>query len=274
MKDSKLFTGFLIIIAGALIFYLYNQYFSSAAIQQKAEIAAQAKADAKLKLDNLYAEIKNIPAEDACTNQRKYEQLITDSRLSGIDEYISISKSKIEKYTPLCEEERKVARAEAERLRALNDIGSWRIGSYVDDFGDATSQKFIANEVSGTFSNSATNDSYLYARVFVDGFPKEEIHFRFSEYDRNSPVTGYMSSGQSYFGKVRDQNGTTYSFSATLYKGSTEVSVNKRNQKELLSLLKTNQQLRFMLRESDGTAVYSFSINTKNYSNAKRKASS
>ena len=162
---------------------------------------------------------------------------------------------------------------EAERLRALNDIGSWRIGSYVDDFGAPTSKKYIANEVSGTFSNLATNDSYLYARVLVDDLHREEkIHFRFSMFNKNSPVTNYMSSRQDYLGKVRDQYFSTYSFSATLNEGSTEVSVNKHNQDTLLSLLKTNQQLRFMLRESDGTAVYRFSINTKNYSNARNKA--
>ena len=42
---------------------------------------------------------------------------------------------------------------------------NWFVGNYTDDFGDATGETFLGALFSGTFSNSATNGSYLDVRV-------------------------------------------------------------------------------------------------------------
>lgn len=237
-----------------------------------AKEAAKQEADNKQRLDNLYNEIKKIPAKQACVNQNKYELLLTNAELVNNNEYADLAKNKIEIYTSLCKEERRIAFEEAEKRRILNEKGKWVIDSYVDDFGDKTNDKFMVNSVEGTFSNSATNNSFLYARVFIDGFPEPEIHFRLSEYNRNSPVTGYMTYGQSFSGRVRDEDGNTSSFRLTLSKGSVGLLPGKRDQDKLLALLKSQQKLRFIIREIDGTAVYNFTIDANHYLNAQRIA--
>lgn len=252
--------------------------------KQRAENISQQialKEDEKKLLDDLYNEIKKIPAAQACLNQEKYELLFTNAELIGNQNYVELAGNKIEFYTPLCREEKRIvfeeaekkrliALEEAEKKRLLNETGKWVISSYVDDFGDETNDKYMVNSVEGTFSNSATTNSFLLARLFIDDFPKPKIHFRLSEYNRNSPVTGYMTYGQSFSGRVRNEDGNTKSFRLTLSKGSTGLYPDKRDQETLLALLKSQQKLRFIIREIDGTAVYNFAIDANHYLNAQR----
>jgi len=45
---------------------------------------------------------------------------------------------------------------------------NWETLNYNDDFGDPTGDKFIQNSIKGSFSNSATSYSDLYAKVRID----------------------------------------------------------------------------------------------------------
>ena len=47
------------------------------------------------------------------------------------------------------------------------EFGIWKIGNYVDEFKEPTGRGFVYTEVNGTFSNSATTDANLLARLVI-----------------------------------------------------------------------------------------------------------
>jgi len=63
----------------------------------------------------------------------------------------------------------------------------WEVRSYVDDFGDPTSDKYVFAIVEGSFSNSATTNSDLIVKVLID---ESMIRFDLYEYARNHPTKG------------------------------------------------------------------------------------
>lgn len=54
--------------------------------------------------------------------------------------------------------------------RCGESFGAWTVKHYVDEFNDPTSQKYITTKslISGTFSNTATTNSKLTAKILVD----------------------------------------------------------------------------------------------------------
>lgn len=58
--------------------------------------------------------------------------------------------------------------------------GFWQLGSYVDEFGDETPNKYLRLGGKGVFSNSATTGSRMTAFLVVD---RKDVSFRFIEYD-------------------------------------------------------------------------------------------
>ena len=60
-------------------------------------------------------------------------------------------------------------------------FGNWYIKDYVDEFGDATDNKYFGTDCLGTFENSATKGSDLYAIVAFDPSAKTFL-FRLVEY--------------------------------------------------------------------------------------------
>ncbi len=47
------------------------------------------------------------------------------------------------------------------RLANINELGDWKIGDYVDDFGNKTGKHYVCRRINGHFSNSATAWSEL-----------------------------------------------------------------------------------------------------------------
>lgn len=62
------------------------------------------------------------------------------------------------------------------------DFGQWEIINYIDEFGDSTGEKAITNKefIKGQFSNSATTDSDLNARIYFDA--DDTVSLRLYEY--------------------------------------------------------------------------------------------
>lgn len=58
-----------------------------------------------------------------------------------------------------------IRKAEAEKQAYLNR--PWQIGEFVDNFGDKSGRKYIQTRSSGTFSNSATTNSFLSVEFFI-----------------------------------------------------------------------------------------------------------
>ena len=94
--------------------------------------------------------------------------------------------------------------------------GLWEINFYVDEFGDPTDSGYISNVdiIEGTFSNSATSNSLLYAYFLVSG--KGNIAIKLLEYG-SSEVNAY--STKYYEVKVKDAQGTVHSLPGRIYQG-------------------------------------------------------
>lgn len=110
--------------------------------------------------------------------------LIASSYLSGDNDNILEEKE-------LEEVERKEAEAnEKERIRLanINNTGMWVLGYYVDMFGEPTGDRYITNRdlISGTFSNTATQNSELNVEILITN--KKNMAIILYEYAMNNPV--------------------------------------------------------------------------------------
>lgn len=75
------------------------------------------------------------------------------------------------------------AKQDSIRRANIHELGIWKIGEYVDDFGEPTGEKFLYANVMGVFSNSATAQSLL--RVYVK-MSKYGIGLAFDEYNNST----------------------------------------------------------------------------------------
>jgi hypothetical protein len=69
----------------------------------------------------------------------------------------------------------------------------WKGGSFVDEFGDQTKEKFIQTQVEGYFSNSATSKSYLFAEIL---FKKDAAGIFLHQYNSSEPAQKFIGSVQ------------------------------------------------------------------------------
>lgn len=67
------------------------------------------------------------------------------------------------------------------RRANIHELGIWKIGKYVDDFGEPTGEKFLYANVLGVFSNSATARDILGVKVNV--FNDGSIGLYYDEYN-------------------------------------------------------------------------------------------
>ncbi|HLT71100.1 MAG TPA: hypothetical protein VKZ75_00545 [Cyclobacteriaceae bacterium] len=84
-----------------------------------------------------------------------------------------------------------VAKAEEARLAYLNR--PWKLGAFVDQFGDPTDEKYVRTEVEGVFKNSATSGSNLFVEVLLD---KTSAGIFLHEYSRTRPAEKLIGGAQ------------------------------------------------------------------------------
>mgnify|MGYP001347003215 CR=1 FL=1 len=155
------------------------------------------------------------------------------------------------------------------RLANLNNTGMWTVRYYVDEFGDPTSQGYISNTnlISGTFSNSATQNSDLNVRFLISN--SSDISIKLFEYARKNPVKAY--SAEDYRVRIRDKDGKKLDLIATNY--SDRLSFNKSDSRRVHNALIKGGYLKFNIYEMD-TPIneYNFNISKADwYENAYRK---
>ena len=136
----------------------------------------------------------------------------------------------------------------------------WEQRFYVDEFDQPTDNPYITNMkyFEGTFSNSVTNNSPLYAAILVDA---EGIGIKLYEY-KNSPVTGYRSKGQSFSINILPPDGGKLTVHGMLYNNSKSVyvvdSAVSNYRTDLLNVLKGGGEIKISM-QSDGDS-YLFTI--------------
>ncbi len=170
----------------------------------------------------------------------------------------------------LVEKKRKEAE-EKERIRLanINNTGMWRVGHYVDDFGESTKQGYIRNTnlIRGTFSNTATQDSDLDVKFLISN--SSDISIQLYEYAGNNPVKAYSSTG--YWILIQDNDNNRYKFTVTNY--TDRLSLSEINSKKIHNILMKGGTIKFKIIEIENpTSEYEFTIQKADYyNNAYRK---
>jgi hypothetical protein len=155
------------------------------------------------------------------------------------------------------------------RLENINNTGIWTVQYYVDDFGEPTKEGYIRNTnlISGTFSNTATQNSALNVKFLITN--SNDINIMLYEYAGNNPVKAYSS--ESYKVLIQDKDGNRMKLRATNY--SDRLSFDKTTSKKVHNILMKGGNIKFKIYESDTpTTEYDFTINNSDwYENAYAK---
>ena len=93
---------------------------------------------------------------------------------------------------------------------------NWKIGHYVDEFGDETEDAYVIGTFSGEFSNSATSGSPLTVLVYLDKDNYGIVQFRLFRYDeyRVTLFSSELSSDDTteITLKVKDSSGAVETY--------------------------------------------------------------
>ncbi|MFI3240335.1 MAG: hypothetical protein R3Y22_07075 [Bacteroidales bacterium] len=151
-------------------------------------------------------------------------------------------------------------RKDSIRLANIDNLGIWKVGYYVDDFGEPTKEVYITCDIYGTFSNSATTNSDLRVRFLIDN---NSMRIQLYEYARNHPIKG---EGTIKF-RVLDSNGKTHSF--TTYNGKTgDNTVSAPYFKVVKGILLDGGKITFIAVADDGYGTpseYKFTVQNADF---------
>lgn len=143
--------------------------------------------------------------------------------------------------------------------KEVKSTGIWSLDYYVDEFGDKTDKPFISTGwINGRFSNTATTDSPLKARLFIDfSWGLYDVEIRLDEYS-NGHIEN-MSFYKDCSVRVKDGNGNKLLLRG--YGGKLGVSVGSSldSVSELHDALMEGGTLQFVVKCDNST--YNFTIN-------------
>lgn len=77
--------------------------------------------------------------------------------------------------------------ADSLKIEKAASLGIWKLGNYVDEFGEPTKTKYIVNSspIVGSFSNSVTEGSILLVKIMMD---QKDTYIQLYEYAGSNPV--------------------------------------------------------------------------------------
>ena len=145
-----------------------------------------------------------------------------------------------------------------------NDFGIWSKKYYIDKFNNPTDDAYISTTISGTFSNSATNNSSLLVKFIVDtNGPKMFLY----EYGSSQVKNGYSSKGFYYDMYVLDEAGNTTRIIWKMKEGQDRFYIYHEEDIDVfINLLKDNISLSFyVVDENNSLNKYNFKINNTLY---------
>ena len=114
---------------------------------------------------------------------------------------------------------------------------------FSDQFGDKTNTKYLRQEISGLFSNSATDYSNSYLTLIIT---KGNI-VRFDIYEYNSGSKAHFSDYHVYRLYVKDESDKYHHFG--MYPGSLKGMLSIREDDKFIKLLKKSYSLKILIRE-------------------------
>lgn len=147
--------------------------------------------------------------------------------------------------------------------RCNQNFGKWMKKYYVDEFGLPTTTPYISNTeyIVGTFSNSATTNSKLYAYFLID---TEDIAIVLLEYGSHK-VKAYSTDDYGII--MLDNENIKHNIYGTMYKNGDRVFINDSYKNTVLNVLKQPGTIGFYLECSETIkSTYLFTVETSNFS--------
>ncbi len=140
----------------------------------------------------------------------------------------------------------------------------WKSSFYVDEFNNPTNEAYMRNAdvFVGTFSNSATTNSKLYALILIDA---EDIAIKLWEYGSHE-VNAYSTT--YYDITLLDDNGNKHYTNGTMYKNGDRIHFEDWT---FVSLLQQNQKLKLYIVEDSKygyNSTYLFEVENGNFNTA------
>ncbi|MBP8640443.1 MAG: hypothetical protein KBI01_06035 [Oscillospiraceae bacterium] len=139
--------------------------------------------------------------------------------------------------TPNQEEVLESETAEPTAVPETEEKGTlWGQSYYVDNFNQPTDETFICNTVTlvGTFSNSATTNSALYANVLVDG---ENIAIMLYEYGQLLVKNSSTQYDEQYDIQMKTVDGTIIDMTGYIYAGDDKLVIDASNRDAIIKAL-------------------------------------
>jgi hypothetical protein len=234
----------------------------------------------KEKLANELDECKNGAERLIATIDKEYEQKDYQTAKQNIEllfskhpespknlEYKELLKN-IDQIESEIAKKRQTEEKERTRLTNLNNTGIWRIGRYVDEFGEPTKQGYITNTdyIKGTFSNTATQNSELNVNFLINN--SSNISMQLYEYAGENPVKAYSS--ELYHVNIQDKDGNRVLLIAT--NRSDRLSLDQSGSRQVHRILLKGGLIKFRIEEFEtSSSQYQFYIqNADFYDNAYR----
>ena len=145
--------------------------------------------------------------------------------------------------------------------RCNKDLGSWKLGEFVDEFKKPTGNKYISTMVDGKFSNSATTNSTLTAALQITS---EDVAIMLWEYGSYLVKCSYGSDNYSII--MLDTNDNKHTLYGTMREGTTRIYLNSASKAKVLSALNKTGSVSFYVVLSDRTTTnYLFTVETSNF---------
>jgi len=232
----------------------------------------------KIRVDDLYSGVLKIPASQPCKNLEGYRNIQSLEKSLKTSHYFQVAQDKIIYYEKKCDQFLLEERQQKEREEELNKLGEWVYGHYVDEFGDKTESGYIGLRTLGSFSNSATEDSPLGVRMFInDATLSNDPWFRLYEYNGRNPLKGTFSNNPRKC-RIRLQSKETHEMYLLQGKGEDHLEINNiKTLKDGISALKSairNEELvKFSCIDyyQYSSSSYKFSLDFKYFNNVIRK---
>lgn len=145
--------------------------------------------------------------------------------------------------------------------RCGESFGSWEVAFYVDEFNNPTNNAYMrtSDVLSGTFSNSATTNSSLYARILIDS---DGVTIKLWEYGR-SEVKAYTTT--NYKITFLDDNGNKSSTTGKMYENGDRIHLADWS---IVTLLQKNSTIKVYIQENSKYGVnsnYLFEVPSENF---------
>ena len=152
----------------------------------------------------------------------------------------------------------------------IEGFGDWEVKYFVDEFGDPTNTGYITTKelISGSFSNSATNNADLLAQFLI----KDSANVGLKLYEYKSNVVKAYST-KSYSAFIKDSEGKKHSMTCNIYKGGDRLylddSYKKNHISQFHNLLVKGGNLTIIIKDSEyGLTNYKINVNGDGYKNA------